>query len=115
MSGGDTIFGKIIRKEIPAKIVFENENVLAFHDVSPQAPTHILVIPKKSIPDVGAATEKDQLLLGELMLTAAAIAKEQGLTGGYRIVTNIGVDGGQSVFHLHLHLLGGRQLAWPPG
>ena len=112
---GDTIFGKIIRKEIPAKIVFENENVLAFHDVSPQAPTHILIIPKKPLSDIGAATAGDKELIGELMLTAAAIAKEQGLENGFRIVANTGADGGQTVFHLHLHLLGGRRLSWPPG
>ena len=112
---GDTIFGKIIRKEIPAKIVFESENVLAFHDISPQAPVHILIIPKKPIRDIGAATVEDKALIGELMLTAAELAKQLGLSSGYRIVANTGTDGGQTVFHLHLHLLGGRQLSWPPG
>ena len=115
-SGGDTIFGKIIRKEIPARIVFENEHVLAFHDVAPQAPTHILIIPKKPLPNLGAASSDDQQLLGELLLTAAKIAKEQGLAQeGYRTVINTGSGAGQTVFHLHLHLLGGRDMRWPPG
>lgn len=112
----ETIFSKIIRKEIPAKIVFESETVLAFRDISPQAPTHILIIPKKPIVDIGKATAEDKELLGELLLASAEIAKKEGLdAGGYRVVINTGTDGGQSVFHLHLHLLGGRPLAWPPG
>ena len=111
----ETIFSKIIRKEIPAKIVFENERVLAFRDINPQAPTHILIIPKKVIRDVGVATSEDQALLGELMLVGAEIAKQEKLENGYRLVVNTGVDGGQTVFHLHVHLLGGRSLGWPPG
>ena len=112
----ETIFAKIIRKEIPASIVFENESVLAFRDVSPQAPVHILIIPKKPLRDVAAATSADKELMGELLLVAAEIARQEGLEeNGYRIVVNTGRDGGQSVFHLHLHLLGGRSLGWPPG
>ncbi|KAK6022039.1 histidine triad domain protein [Ostertagia ostertagi] len=111
----DTIFGKIIRKEIPAKIIFEDDEVLAFHDVSPQAPVHFLVIPKKRIAMLQEAEDTDQALLGKLMLTAAKVARELGLENGYRVVVNNGPDGCQSVFHLHLHVLGGRQLGWPPG
>jgi histidine triad (HIT) family protein len=113
---GDTIFGKIIRKEIPAAIVYEDEEVLAFRDIAPVAPVHILLIPKRPIVNVAAATEEDGVLLGRLMLTAARIAKAEGLEEtGYRIVTNNGAHAGQTVFHLHLHILGGRALGWPPG
>lgn len=116
LTGGETIFGKIIRKEIPAKIVHETEHVLAFRDVNPVAPSHILIIPKKPIPSIAHASGADAHLLGELFLAAAEIARREGLEDtGYRIVTNIGHDGGQTVFHLHLHLLGGRHMAWPPG
>lgn len=116
LAGGDTIFGKIIRKEIPAKIVYESERVLAFRDISPVAPSHILIIPKKPIPSIAHASEADALLIGELFIAAAEIARQEGLEdSGYRIVTNIGHNGGQTVFHLHLHLLGGRHMAWPPG
>ncbi|EYC04656.1 hypothetical protein Y032_0086g1909 [Ancylostoma ceylanicum] len=111
----DTIFGKIIRKEIPAKIIFEDEEVLAFHDVSPQAPVHFLVIPKRRVAMLQEAEDTDQALLGKLMLTAAKVARDLGLENGYRVVVNNGRDGCQSVFHLHLHVLGGRQLGWPPG
>ncbi|KAI1722901.1 HIT domain-containing protein [Ditylenchus destructor] len=113
--GGDTIFAKIVRKEIPAKIIFEDEEVLAFHDVGPQAPVHFLVIPKKPIPGIQDAQIEDQALLGKLMLTAKDVAKQLNLDQGYRIVINNGVQGCQSVHHLHLHVLGGRQLTWPPG
>lgn len=114
--GGDTIFGKIIRREIPATIVYENETVLAFRDISPAAPTHILVIPKKPLVSVAHATKEDAQLIGELMLAAAEVARQEGIAeGGYRIVTNIGQHGGQTVFHLHLHVLGGRPMEWPPG
>lgn len=113
---GDTIFGKIIRKEILAKIVFENERVLAFRDVNPQAPVHILIIPKKPIRDIGVASSADQTVLGELLLVSAEIAKKEGLDqSGYRLVVNTGSHGGQTVFHLHVHLLGGRPMTWPPG
>ncbi|CAJ0557885.1 unnamed protein product, partial [Mesorhabditis spiculigera] len=113
--GGDTLFGKIIRKEIPAKIIYEDDDVLAFHDVSPQAPVHFLVIPKKHIPSLEDAEDKDEALLGKLLLTARRVAKELKLDNGYRTVINNGKDGCQSVFHIHLHVLGGRQLQWPPG
>ena len=113
-NSGDTIFGKIIRREIPADIVFETETVLAFRDIQPQAPTHILIIPKRALKNVAAAQPEDAVLLGELLLAAREIAKQQGLEQ-YRIVTNNGEDAGQSVFHLHLHLLGGRRFSWPPG
>ena len=114
--GGDTIFGKIIRKEIPAQIVYETEDVLAFRDISPVAPVHVLIIPKKPVASVAHATEEDAQLLGTLMLAAAEVARREGLLeNGYRVVTNIGSDGGQTVFHLHLHVIGGRQMEWPPG
>jgi histidine triad (HIT) family protein len=114
--GEDTIFSKIIRGEIPAARVFENEQVLAFRDISPQAPSHVLVIPKKPLPDIAAASADDAALLGELLLAAAEVARKEGLErDGYRIVINTGSHGGQTVFHLHLHVLGGRQMAWPPG
>ncbi|KAL3050577.1 hypothetical protein OYC64_012577 [Pagothenia borchgrevinki] len=113
--GGDTIFGKIIRKEIPATLLHEDDLCIAFPDVSPQAPTHILVIPKKPIVQLSQAEDSDAALLGHLMLVAKKCAKEAGLTKGYRIVVNDGPDGGQSVYHIHIHVLGGRPLAWPPG
>ena len=113
--GGDTIFGKIIRREIPAAIVYEDELALAFRDVNPQAPVHILVIPKKPIVSLAASTEDDRALLGHLMLVIQRVAQQEGLTDGYRVVTNSGNDGGQTVPHLHFHLLGGRSLGWPPG
>ncbi|KAE9551907.1 hypothetical protein FO519_004866 [Halicephalobus sp. NKZ332] len=111
----DTIFGKIIRKEIPANIIYEDEHVLAFHDVSPQAPVHFLVIPKKPINMLQNAASEDEALLGKLLLAARQVAKDQGLAEGYRVVVNNGKHGCQSVYHLHLHVLGGRQLGWPPG
>ncbi len=111
----DTIFSKIISREIPADIVYEDELCLAFRDVAPKAPVHILVIPKKPIPYLSAAQAEDKALLGHLLLTVSEIAKEQSLEEGYRVVINTGEEGGQTVFHLHLHLLGGRALGWPPG
>ncbi|HLP92149.1 MAG TPA: histidine triad nucleotide-binding protein [Nostocaceae cyanobacterium] len=111
----ETIFSKIIRKEIPANIVYEDDLALAFKDINPQAPVHILLIPKKPIPSVADATPDDQALLGHLLLVAKQVAQEAGLTNGYRLVMNTGVDGGQTVYHLHIHILGGRGLAWPPG
>jgi histidine triad (HIT) family protein len=110
-----TIFQKIIDREIPAKIAYEDELCIAIHDVQPQAPVHVLVIPKKLIARVGAATPEDQALLGHLLLTAGKIAQELKLDAGFRIVINNGPQGGESVPHLHVHLLGGRQLHWPPG
>ncbi|NMF83859.1 histidine triad nucleotide-binding protein [Nodosilinea sp. P-1105] len=113
---GDTIFGKIIRKEIPANILYEDDLCLAFSDIDPKAPTHILVIPKKPIPKLSDVTTDDKDLLGHLLLTVKSVADQLGLTeSGYRVVINTGNDGGQTVFHLHLHLLGGRALGWPPG
>lgn len=111
----DTIFGKIIRKEIPSDIVYEDDLALAFKDINPQAPTHILVIPKKPIPGIDAATDEDRDLLGHLLLTAKKVAEQAGLSKGYRVVINNGNDGGQTVYHLHLHILGDRPLKWPPG
>ncbi|KAK9884853.1 hypothetical protein WA026_009077 [Henosepilachna vigintioctopunctata] len=109
-----TIFDRIISKEIPANIIYENDKLLAFHDVNPQAPVHFLVIPKKRIAMLDDAEDNDKDLLGELILTATKLAKEK-LPGGYRLVINNGRDGCQSVFHLHVHILGGRQMKWPPG
>ncbi len=111
----DTIFGKIIRREIPANIVYEDDLALAFKDVNPQAPTHILVIPKKPIPHISDATPEDQALLGHLLLTVKEVAEKAGLSNGYRVVINNGADGGQTVDHLHFHILGDRFMKWPPG
>lgn len=111
-----TIFTKIIAKEIPAKIVYEDADVLAFEDISPQAPVHILIIPKKEIPTLNDLQEEDAALMGKLFLAAQKIAKEQGFAEqGYRTVFNCNEDGGQTVNHIHLHLLAGRSLTWPPG
>lgn len=110
-----TIFSKIINKEIPAKIVFEDDQCLAFHDVNPQAPTHILLIPKKPIKSMAEVTDEDEKLLGSLMVKASQIAQEQGLENGYRLVINTRADGGQTVDHLHIHILGKRHMKWPPG
>ena len=111
----ETIFSKIIRKEIPADIVYEDDLVLAFRDVQPQAPVHILVIPKQPIESIDQATPEDAALLGHLLLTIKRVAAQEGLEKGYRVVINTGEDGGQTVFHLHLHLLGRRSMTWPPG
>lgn len=111
----ETIFSKIIRREIPADIVYEDDLALAFKDVNPQAPVHILVIPKQPIAKLIDAESQDRDLLGHLLLTANRIAQQVGLNNGYRLVINTGPDGGQTVYHLHLHILGGRQLKWPPG
>ncbi|MCL2924018.1 MAG: histidine triad nucleotide-binding protein [Trichodesmium sp. MAG_R04] len=115
MSEQDTIFSKIIRREIPADIVYEDETTLAFKDINPQAPIHILVIPKKPIPKLADAVPEDQILMGNLLFTAKRVAEEQGIQDGYRVVINNGLDAGQTVFHLHLHILGGRTMKWPPG
>ena len=114
---GETIFSKIIRKEIPADIVHESDTVLAFRDINPQAPTHILIIPKIEIPTVTEISGKDHAeLLGEMIDTANQLAKTEGFSeDGFRLVMNCGDKGGQEVYHLHLHLLGGRQMQWPPG
>ncbi len=111
-----TIFGKVIRREVPAQIVFENDLVLAFRDIAPQAPTHIVIIPKEYIPTLNDVDEQDRLVLGELFVVANKIAQQEGCCkDGYRLVMNVGQDGGQTVFHLHMHLLAGRSLTWPPG
>jgi len=111
-----TLFEKIIAREIPANIVFEDDKVLAFRDVKPQAPTHILIVPKKPIPRIAEAAPDDHQVLGHLLLKAAQIAKEAGVSrSGFRLVINNGPDAGESVPHLHCHILGGRSMAWPPG
>ena len=112
----DCLFCKIIAGEIPSNKVFEDDDVYAFHDINPAAPTHILVIPKKHIVAVNQAESGDDVLLGKLLSTASELAREQGLDDdGFRLVINTGKDGGQTVFHLHVHLIGGRRLTWPPG
>jgi len=110
-----TIFEKIIAREIPAKIIWEDDDTIAFHDVNPQAPVHVLIVPKRVVPRLTDATENDEALLGKLLLVARDIAKKMDLSSGYRVVINSGPDAGESVPHLHVHLLGKRALAWPPG
>ena len=110
-----SIFKKIIDREIPAKIVYEDDRCLAFEDINPQAPTHVVVIPKQEIASVDDVTEQDEDLVGHLFLAIKKIAAQLGLTSGYRVVTNCGPDAGQEVMHLHFHLLAGRKLGWPPG
>jgi histidine triad (HIT) family protein len=110
-----TIFAKIIDREIPARIVHEDDLCVAFHDVAPRAPMHVLVVPKKAIAMVSEASQDDRELLGHLMVTAANIARDQGYGDAFRLVVNNGEGAGQTVFHLHVHLLGGRAFSWPPG
>jgi len=110
-----TLFQRIADGEIPATLVHQDDRCVAFRDIDPKAPTHVLVVPRKPIPRVGEAGADDQALLGHLLLTAAKVARDLGLGGGYRLVINNGRDGGESVPHLHVHLLGGRALGWPPG
>ncbi|MFM8179588.1 MAG: histidine triad nucleotide-binding protein [Candidatus Kapaibacterium sp.] len=111
-----TVFSRIIRREIPADIVYETETILAFRDITPKAPVHVLVIPKKPIPTLNAAVTEDLVVLGEMMLATAVVAKQLGIDeSGYRVVLNCNADAGQTVFHVHAHVLGGRELAWPPG
>ena len=110
-----TIFGKIIRREAPADIVYEDEWCLAFRDINPQAPVHVLIVPKREIAKLADATADDQALLGHLMLAAGKVARELGVGDAFRLVVNNGAAVGQSVFHLHLHLLAGRPFHWPPG
>jgi histidine triad (HIT) family protein len=111
-----TIFEKIAAREIPARIAYEDDEVLAFHDVNPQAPVHVLIVPRRVIPRLSEAKESDQALLGRLILTATKLARDLGMSeSGYRVVINSGLDAGESVPHLHVHLLGKRSLAWPPG
>jgi histidine triad (HIT) family protein len=112
----DCLFCKIVRREIPATLVYEDERVAAFNDINPQAPTHVLVVPKRHIETLNELGTEDDRLIGELVRRAAAIAGERGLSaGGYRTVFNTNRDAGQTVLHIHLHLLGGRAMAWPPG
>jgi histidine triad (HIT) family protein len=111
-----TLFEKICDKEIPANIVHEDDRCVAFRDISPQAPLHILIIPRKPVPRIGLAEKEDESLLGHLLLTAAQVARSEGIAdSGYRLVINNGPHGGEAVPHLHVHLLGGRQMKWPPG
>ena len=110
-----TIFKKIIDREVPADIVFEDDQCLAFRDIAPRAPTHILVIPKKEIPSVADLADEDAALVGHLYLVIRDLAQAEGLENGYRVVVNCGADGGQTVDHLHFHLLGRRAMSWPPG
>ena len=110
-----TIFERIAAREIPAKIIWEDEDAIAFHDVNPQAPAHVLIVPKRVIPRLADASDGDREVLGKLLLVARDLAKKLDLSGGYRVVINNGPDAGESVPHLHVHLLGKRALAWPPG
>jgi histidine triad (HIT) family protein len=111
-----TLFEKIIAREIPAVVVYEDDSYLAFRDINPQAPTHVLIVPKKAIPRIAEAQAADATLLGNLLLKAAEVAGKVGLNrGGYRLVINNGADGGETVPHLHCHILGGRHMTWPPG
>lgn len=113
---GDTIFGKIIRREIPADIVYENDDVVGFRDLNPQAPVHVLFIPRQPLPTLNDAQPKDAELLGKVLLAAADYARQEGFAEeGYRTVINCNEHGGQTVFHLHVHLLAGRRMTWPPG
>lgn len=112
----DCLFCKIAHKQIPARIAFENDRLIAFHDLFPQAPTHILIIPKTHFSTLNDVPPEENALLGEMMTAAAALAKELGFEeSGYRVVMNCNPDGGQSVYHIHLHMLAGRRLNWPPG
>ena len=111
----DCLFCRIVAGEIPAEVVHETDRTLAFRDSSPQAPTHVLVVPRDHHADAGALADADAALLAEVMTAAVAVARAEGLSGGYRLVANTGDDGGQTVHHLHVHVLGGRGLAWPPG
>ena len=111
-----TIFNKIIKKEIPAKIVYEDDDILAFEDIAPKAPVHILIIPKKEIKTLNDIAEEDANLIGRLTIVAKKIAKDKNIDQeGYRLVMNCNDYGGQTVYHIHLHLIGGRKLSWPPG
>lgn len=112
---GETVFSKIIRREIPADIVYEDDLVLAFKDIAPQAPTHIVLIPKKAIANLSQAESNDHALMGHLLLMVKKITEQLNINNGYRVVINTSEDGGQTVDHLHLHILAGRHLDWPPG
>jgi len=110
-----TLFSRIVNREIPADIVYEDTHCLAFRDINPQAPIHVLVIPKQEIPRLADAEEADQDLLGHLLLAAGKVARQLGVGDAFRLIVNNGADAGQTVFHLHLHILAGRPLRWPPG
>lgn len=112
---GNCIFCKIVSGEIPTNKVFEDDKVIAFNDLNPQAPVHVLIIPKKHIASLDDVSEQDKDLLGHIQLVASMLAKKMNLIDGYRLVNNCGVDGGQTVAHIHYHLLGGRTFGWPPG
>jgi histidine triad (HIT) family protein len=112
----DCLFCKIVTRDVPASIVYEDDRVLAFNDINPQAPTHVLIVPKRHIASLNDLTPEDDQIVGELVRRAAAIADARGIAaGGYRVVFNTNRDAGQTVFHIHLHLLGGRAMHWPPG
>lgn len=111
----ETLFTKIINREIPSDIVYEDSQVVAFRDIDPKAPTHILIVPRKPVPTVDDLETEDEQLVGHMVLTAKKLAADEGLTEGYRLVLNCNEAGGQAVYHLHLHLLGGRSMKWPPG
>lgn len=111
----DCIFCKIVAGKIPSQQAYEDDEVIAFHDLNPQAPVHVLVIPRRHIASLNDADEQDQALLGRMLLTARRLADELGVSSGYRVVNNCGESAGQSVFHIHIHLLGGRAMSWPPG
>nr|XP_058912060.1 adenosine 5'-monophosphoramidase HINT1-like [Kogia breviceps] len=113
--GGDTIWGKIIHEEVPAKIIYEDDQCLTFHDISPQAPTHFLLIPRKQISQISVAEDNGESLLGHLIIVGKKCAADLGLKKRYQMVVNEGSDGGQSVYRVHLHVLGGQQMNWPPG
>jgi len=110
-----TIFAKIIAREIPAEIIYEDEICIAFRDIAPKAPTHVLIIPKKPIPSLADLTDEDQAIVGRCVVVASVVARQELLSDGYRLVVNCGADGGQEVPHLHFHLMGGRTMTWPPG
>jgi histidine triad (HIT) family protein len=111
----DCLFCRIIRKELPSDIVYEDDDVLAFRDIKPEAPVHVLIIPKRHIASLANLTDEDTDVMGHAMFVASRLARDLGISEGYRVVTNCGKDAGQSVFHIHMHLLGGRSLGWPPG
>ncbi len=111
----DCVFCKILNKELPSEIVYEDDDVLAFRDLKPAAPVHVLIIPKRHVASLADLTEEDEKIMGHAMLVASKLARNLGIGEGFRVVMNCGKDAGQSVFHIHVHLLGGRSLGWPPG
>jgi histidine triad (HIT) family protein len=111
----DCLFCRIVAGDVPSDRVYDDHDVVAFRDIDPQAPTHVLVVPRRHIADAHALTGADDALLGRLFAASRRVADDAGLAGGYRVVTNVGAEAGQSVFHLHLHVLGGRPMSWPPG